>query len=148
VSCLGGSAEVPSQNFIGFMFYNRAWFDHDVFGVTVGGGAISNPGRYLVLLPPINGATAFTGTPYFTESPGDAFHAWDLSATLDYMPDQFTTFRAELVHRAASVPYFAGPEGATPPEGNSGPPGSRVAGWSPDLRCDETRLLVALLVKF
>ena len=28
------------------------------FGVTLGGGKINNPGRYLVLLPPINGATA------------------------------------------------------------------------------------------
>ena len=28
-----------------------------IFGLTLGGGAINNPGRYLVLLPPINGAT-------------------------------------------------------------------------------------------
>jgi hypothetical protein len=39
-------------------------FDHDLYGFTVGGGAITNPGRYLVLVPPINGATAITGTPY------------------------------------------------------------------------------------
>ena len=38
-----------------------------------------NPGRYLVLLPPINGATAFSGTPYFTENPGDQFKGWDSS---------------------------------------------------------------------
>src|SRR5258708_36339963 len=36
------------------------------FSATLSGGAIDNPGRYLVLLPPINGATAFSGTPYFT----------------------------------------------------------------------------------
>jgi hypothetical protein len=108
----------------------------------------SEPGRYLVLLPPINGATAFSGTPYFSEQPGDSFHAWDASATFDYMPDQLTTFRAELVHRAASVPYFAGPDGVTPPGGNTGAPGSIVANWKPDLRRDETRLLFALLVKF
>ena len=31
---------------------------------------MNNPGRYLALVPPINGATAVTGTPYFTENPG------------------------------------------------------------------------------
>ena len=49
------------------MIYNRAWFARDLIGVTLGGGAMANPGRYLVLLPPINGATAVSGTPYFTE---------------------------------------------------------------------------------
>ena len=48
------------------------WFDKDRFALTVGGGAINNPGRYLVLMPPINGATAFSGTPYFTDNPGDS----------------------------------------------------------------------------
>jgi hypothetical protein len=43
------------------MFYNRVWFDHDLFGLTIGGGKINNPGRYLVLLPPVNGATQSGG---------------------------------------------------------------------------------------
>jgi hypothetical protein len=68
------------------MAYNRFWFKKDLFGLTLGGGAISNPGRYLVLLPPINGATAISGTPYFTANPGDKYRAWDASATFDYMP--------------------------------------------------------------
>jgi hypothetical protein len=58
---------------------------------------MDNPGRYLVLLPPINGATAFSGTPYFTENPGDVFKAWDVSLTFDYMPDQFTTFASRSI---------------------------------------------------
>ena len=70
-----GSETTPKQSFLGFMFYNRLWFDKDKFGVTLGGGEINNPGRYLVLLPPINGATAFSGTPYFTENPGQTFKA-------------------------------------------------------------------------
>ena len=45
------------------MLYNRFWFDKDRYGLTLGGGKINNPGRYLVLLPPINGATAASGTP-------------------------------------------------------------------------------------
>ena len=129
------------------MLYNRSWFDHDKFGLTLGGGAMNNPGRYLVLVPPINGATAFSGTPYFTYNPGDQFKAWDTSVTLDYMPDQFTTFRIEVTHREANVPYFAGPGGVTPPNGNTGAPGSIVPGFTPDLRKTETRVNLALLVK-
>jgi hypothetical protein len=145
---MANSAAAPAQNFKGFMLYDRTWFAHDTYAVTLGGGTMSNPGRYLVLMPPINGATALSGSPYFTENPGDQFSAWDASATFDYMPDQFTTFRVEVDHRAASVPYFAGAGGVTPMNGNSGPAGSVVPGFTPDLRRTETRMNFALLVKF
>jgi len=150
VACFGtGKDGSPKQSFIGFMAYNRFWFDHDRYGVTVGGGRINNPGRYLVLLPPINGATAASGTPYFTENPGDPYKAWDTSVTADYMPSQYFTYRLEYNHRAANVPYFSGPGGVTPPGGNTfGAPGSVVAGWTPDLRKSENRMTVAFLVKF
>ena len=71
--CTGGTDQNPSQNFVGFMLYDRSWFADDKIGVTLGGGAMKNPGRYLVLVPPINGATALSGTPYFTANPGDPF---------------------------------------------------------------------------
>jgi hypothetical protein len=148
VTCHGGNATTPSQYFLGFMAYNRVWFDHDTLAFTIGGGAIDNPGRYLVLLPPINGATATSGTPYFTENPGDPYKAWDMQATFDVMPSQFLTFRTEFNHRAANVPYFSGAGGVTPPGGNQGAPGSLVAGWAPDLVKAENRVTVALLVKF
>jgi hypothetical protein len=148
VACINGTKNTPKQTFLGFMFYNRFWFDKDKFGVTLGGGAIDNPGRYLVLLPPINGATAFSGTPYFTESPGQTFRAWDATGTFDYMPSQYITFRWEYNHRASNVPYWSGVGGVTPPGGNMGSPGSTVAGWSPDLRKRENRLNMAILVKF
>jgi Putative beta-barrel porin-2, OmpL-like. bbp2 len=137
------------QSFLGFMIYNRFWFNKDRYGFTVGGGKINNPGRYLVLLPPINGATATSGTPYFTENPGDPFKAWDISATYDYMPSQYITFRWEFNHRHANVPYFSGPGGITPTvSGNVGPPGSLVPGFQPDLRHTEDRGTMAILVKF
>jgi hypothetical protein len=148
VSCYTNSAKGPKQDFLGFMFYNRAWFDHDLFGLTIGGGKINNPGRYLVLLPPINGATAASGTPYFTENPGDPFKAWDISGTFDYMPSQYITFRWEYNYRAANVPYFSGPGGVTPLGGNQGTPGSFVPGFTPDLRRNENRLNMAILVTF
>jgi len=148
VSCTGDSAKGPKQSFIGYMVYNRFWFHKDLYAMTVGGGQINNPGRYLVLLPPINGATAFSGTPYFTENPGDPFKAWDASATFDYMPSQYITFRWEYNHRHADVPYFSGSGGITPPGGNTGPPGSIVPGFTPDLVNTENRVTGALLVMF
>lgn len=149
------------QNFFGAMFYNRFWFDHDKFGVTIGGGFMTNPGRYLVLLPPVNGATATTGTPYFTENPGQKFAGYDYQVTFDWMPTQFVTWRAEFTQRGTNVPYFSGAGGMTPPGGNNGSPSSLICNdgtimgasckadgglWSPDLRKQERRWTFALLV--
>ncbi len=124
VSCHGNTAGGPKQSFIGFMLYNRAWFKKDTHGLTIGGGMINNPGRYLVLLPPINGETAPSAAisaPYFTGNPGDPFKAWDMSVTYDYMPKQWLTFRWEYDYRHASVPYWTGHGGITPP-GSTGVP--------------------------
>lgn len=143
-----GTATEPKQYFAGWMLYNRFWFKGDRHAVTVGGGAITNPGRYLVLVPPVNGATATSGTPYFTANPGDPFHAWDYTVTYDYMPSQYITMRSEFNRRGANVPYFSGQGGVTPPGGNQGAPGSTVAGWAPDLRKTESRINLALMVKF
>jgi len=108
----------PKQSFIGYMFYNRTWFKKDKYGLTLGGGQINNPGRYLVLDPPINGETASSAAinaPYFTGNPGDPFKAWDSSITFDYMPKQWITFRWEADYRHANVPYWTGHGGVTPP---------------------------------
>jgi hypothetical protein len=118
VSCHGTTAGGPKQSFIGYMIYNRAWFKKDTYGLTIGGGQINNPGRYLVLVPPINGETASSAAinaPYFTGNPGDPFKAWDSSITFDYMPKQWLTFRWEYDYRHASVPYWTGRGGVTPP---------------------------------
>jgi hypothetical protein len=152
VSCSSGNAAAPSQFFLGFMAYNRIWFFRDRFGLTIGGGAINNPGRYLVLMPPINGATAFTGSPYFTENPGDPYKAWDMQISADYSPVPFVAFRLEYNHRAASVPYFSGPGGVTPPGGNNGSPATWAYNpdaslWRPDLIPTEDRISLALLVR-
>jgi len=148
VRCHSSKPGAPAQYFIGFMAYNRFWFKKDKFGLTLGGGAINNPGRYLVLLPPINGATAITGTPYFTENPGDPFKGLDGSVTFDYMPSQYITFRWEYNHRASNVPYWSGKGGITPAGGNTGTPSLLVPGFTPDLRKEEKRYTMAILVKF
>jgi hypothetical protein len=59
-----------SPRFVGWMLYDRMWFHKDLLALTLGGGEMSNWGRYLTLLPPIDGAHAVSGTPYFTENPG------------------------------------------------------------------------------
>jgi hypothetical protein len=174
VSCYTDKKGGPKQSFVGYMLYNRFWFHNDLFGLTVGGGQINNPGRYLVLLPPINGETAITAatnSPYFTENPGNPFKAWDSSVTFDYMPKQYITFRAEYDYRHASVPYWSGRGGITPPGGNNNNPedfvcssgassgqatlaGAQLACggannvWFPDLRKDEHFIDLSILVKF
>jgi hypothetical protein len=124
VSCHGNTSGGPKQSFVGYMLYNRAWFKKDTYGLTIGGGQINNPGRYLVLVPPINGETASSAAinaPYFTGNPGDPFKAWDSSITFDYMPKQWITFRWEYDYRHANVPYWTGRRGITPP-GSGGVP--------------------------
>ena len=102
---------IPSRALLAICFTTE-WFKRDRYGLTIGGGQINNPGRYLVLLPPINGETAESAAinaPYFTGNPSDPFKAWDTSITFDYMPRQCITFRWEYDYRHASVPYWSGP---------------------------------------
>ena len=120
-NCFNDKHGQYKQMMDGYMFYNRVWLHKDLFGITTGGGVLDNPGRYLTLLPPINGATAVSGSPYFPEAPGLKYKAWDGTVTFDYMPSQFITFRAETGYRYADVPYFSGRHGITPPGGNVGP---------------------------
>ncbi len=159
------------ESFIGWMLYNRIWFHRDLFGLTLGGGEMSNWGRYLTLLPPIDGATAATGSPYFTELPGQRAHMWDSTVTLQYMPKQYITWFLEAGYRHSDVPYFAGRGGVTPPGGNNGlaqyytcangsssGTGTLVAAqaacggandvWFPDLRRSESKVSAGVMVKF
>jgi hypothetical protein len=127
----GGTANVNKQNcfndknggiktsFLGWMLYQRFQFAHDHYGMTLGGGQMNNPGRYLTLLQPINGADAISGSPYFTGNLGDKAHMYDATATFDYMPSQWLTFRTEMGYRHSDVPYWSGRRGITPPQGNN-----------------------------
>jgi hypothetical protein len=138
------------QDFVSGMAYNRFWFLRNELGWTFGGGFMHNPGRYLVLVP-----TGVAGAQFDT-NPGTQFDAWDVSTTFDWMPTENMTWRFEVVHREASVPYFAGPGGVTGPDGYksggfSSPDGliytSVPPGWKPDLMKSETRLIFALLFR-
>ncbi len=142
----------PSQNFMGIMAYHRWWMDNERFAFEIGGGVVDNPGRYLALLPPINGANATSGTPYFTENPGNVFRAYDFQLGFDYMPSQWVTWHVEWTQRGSDIPLFVGPGGITPQVSpglyeNVGAPGSYVPGWTPDLVKQERRWIFALMVK-
>ena len=142
-------ADDPAQYFIGFMVYNRFWFANDKFAVTVGGGAINNPGRYLVLLPPDQRRDRDVGdlrTSRRTRAIRTRRGTVRRRSTT--CPSSAITFRAEFNHRGANVPYFTGAGGITPHGGNQGTPGSVVDGFTPDLRKAENRINTAILVKF
>lgn len=148
-----GSADEPKQYFLSAMFYNRIWFANNKFAWTIGGGIMTNPGRYLVLLPtgqasPLpnpNNPTQTEGAFPFTANPGDQFKGWDCSTNFDWMPNQSLTFRIEYVHRHANVPYFAGKGGVTSPNGYTTTP--LPPDWRPDLVKSEDRIIGALLFR-
>jgi hypothetical protein len=168
LNCTGG----PNRSqFFGMMLYNRVWFDHDRFAVTIGGGFMNNPGRYLTLLPPINGADAVSGSPYFTENPGQSANMWDTTFNVQYMPKEWITFWTEFGYRHSNVPYFSGPGGVTPPGGNNGSPANYTCSsgssagtndlltayancggagnvWFPDLQKTQMSWSAGILVKF
>jgi hypothetical protein len=158
VTCSNGQNK---ENFFGSMFYDRTWFHNDLYAVTIGGGFMNNPGRYLALTPPINGATAQSGSPYFTQQPGQKLYQWDSQLNVQYMPADWITWWTEATFRHSSVPYWTGAGGVTPPGGNNGSPGSCVGGgsnattgqcsagdWFPDLRTREVIVGAGVLVKF
>jgi hypothetical protein len=115
------SAAGPAQYFLSAMLYHRMWFNKNKFAWTIGGGVMTNPGRYLVLyptgqaspLPNPNDPTKTEGAYPFSANPGDKFNGWDWSTNFDWMPNQSLTVRLEYVHRSADVPYFAGRGGVT-----------------------------------
>jgi len=169
VSCRNNSGRRPQLSFNGYIVHDRAWLYRDLFALTAGGGHINKPGRYLVLVPPINGETAASAeirSLSFTPNPGDPSKTWDISGTFDYIPMQWNTFRFEGDYRRASVPYRSGSNRATPPPGtnnrsptmyacNDGTPSATTTGcvndgglWSPNLKKNEVLIDVDPRVKF
>jgi len=143
----------PAQYFASGMFYNRMWFNKNKFAWTIGGGYMTNPGRYLVLyptgqaspLPNPNNPTQTEGAFPFSANPGDPFTGWDVSTNFDFMPNQSITFRFEFVNRNSNVPYFAGAGGVTSQTGYTTTP--LDPSWRPDLVKSETRYILAILFR-
>jgi len=170
IQCTGAPSKNKSS-FVGWMLYDRLWFHKDLYAITFGGGEMSNWGRYLTLLPPIDGADAISGSVYFPEGPGMRAHMWDSTVTFQWMPRQYITWWIETGYRHSDIPYFAGRGGVTPPGGNNGAPqyytcmsgassgtatlsaaqtacGGPGSVWFPDLRRSEAKVSIGVMVKF
>jgi len=152
----------PAQYFVSWMVYNHIWFAKNKVGWYIGGGWMTNPGRYLVLEPtgqasnfpnpynPTQGVsqgtnTSASGSFPFQENPGMPFTGWDCSTGFRWMPNQSVEFKLEWVHREASVGYFAGPGGVTSPSGYTYTP--IPTGWTPDLEKSESKIIAAFLFR-
>jgi hypothetical protein len=168
VHCNSGSNQA---NFFGIMAYNRFWFT-EAYALTIGGGTMRNTGRYLTLVPLIDGATAQTGTPYFTENPGQKIQQSDVQVNFQFMPNDWITWWTEVTYRYSNVPYWSGAGGVTPPNGstgtfsNNGDPAAAVCNngnsagsvsdscaaeggiWYPDLRKSEAVWGFGVMVRF
>ena len=136
----GAGVKAKDNYMIGTSLANRIWFNQNKFALTLRGDVISNPGAYL----------AFTPSPVANNDFNDALAAGkDLkmfqgTATFDYMPNQFCTFRLEYGYRSSNIPYFAGREGTTSPDGWAD---TAVENWRPDLRKRDSRLTLAVIFR-
>lgn len=150
------SAGPNAERFLGAMFYDRTWFDHDHWAFTFGGGFMDNPGRYLALLPSINGDTAQNYTAdaganaAFTTGPGLPWTCWDYDFGFQYMPSEYLTFDLEYTHRYSTINYFNGPGGETSTDGwqaGAGTGSTNVAGgYVPNLVQFEDVIVGSIMV--
>jgi hypothetical protein len=117
---------------LGSSFANRIWFKRDTLAWSFRAEGVTNPGRYLALLPTVNG---------FPPGPDNySLKLWDLTSTIDILPTDFLAFRLEFISRHSNVPYFAGRGGTTSIDGFQGTPGL----FTPDVSKHENRLTFAI----
>ncbi len=71
----------------------------------------------------------------------DPFLAGGVTATLDFWPSPWLVTRLEYAHRVANQPLFSGPGGITGPNGELPASAAAAAGFVPDLRRSDDRIL-------
>ncbi len=128
-----GGADLPGPldaHVLSTSVSHRASFFDDVFHVAVRGEYFTNPSRYLAQFPPPDLAT----------QPGTDLAIWGFTGTLELMPRDYFSVRAEVVWRQSSVPYFSGPLGTTSADGFVGGP---TQGFVVDSRRSQTVILAA-----
>jgi hypothetical protein len=118
---------------------------------------MSNPGRYLALLPSIDGDSAANYTAdanannAFTTGPGLPWVCYDWDFGFQFMPTQYLTVDLEYTHRWSSVNYFNGPGGETSSDGWTAGAGTGSAqvstgAYAPNLVESEDIIVGALMV--
>ena len=153
------------EAFFGAMLYNRTEFGK--FAFSAGGGFVNNPGQYLLLVPPINGATAvnygqqvaaYDNGPAGPNvipnlAPGSSFIASDFEIAFAYRPSPYLVYNLEYEHNNSNTPYFAGAGGVTstdgwqPQAGTGGIGGTGTPGWTPNLVQSENRIVVDMEIE-
>jgi len=143
------ATSIRAQNFLSWMVYHRLWLGkNEKWAWTFGGGMLSNPGRYLPLVPPGAGAQPVgAGSAYFTQNAGDPLENWDYSTGLQWMPNEKVTIGLEYVERHSNIGYFPGKGGVTSPNGWNAPIGNPT-GYVPDLVKMEQRIIASFIVRF
>jgi len=142
-----GEGVKASKNYMtGSALSSRLWFDKNKFGLTMRADYVTNPGLYLAFspAPAISDASGNVIPNAFDNAiaDGNNLRMTQLTATFDYMPSQFMTFRIEYGHRHANVPYFAGPGGTTSQTGFVND--TLDPDWRPDLRKNENRITLSM----
>ncbi len=135
----GAGVSASNEFMTGASLANRVWFHRNKLAVTLRADALTNPGLYLSASPSTVTPNSFTEA--IAADPRRQLTMGQATVTFDVMPSDFVTFRLEYVHRQSNVPYFAGPGGTTSPDGWANTP---TAGWRPDLRKTENRIVFAM----
>ncbi len=121
----------------------RLWFNKNTIGLTLRADYVTNPGLHLAYVPSPVTPNDFTDA--IANDPLQRISIGQATVTVDYMPNDFATFRLEYGYREANHPYFAGHGGTTSPDGWSTTP--IPSNWRPDLQKTEHRLTGAINIR-
>lgn len=118
---------------------NRVEFKGDVM-LTVRGDYYYDRGQSLVTAFPV-------ASSYIRPFQDRPFSGGGFTTTLDYWPSPWTVFRLEYMHRAANIPFFSGHGGITGPAGIQPTTPAEAAGFTPDLRKSDDRIVVNVTLR-
>lgn len=136
-----GDGVKATDNFMtGTSLVNRLWFNNNKIGLTTRFDYVTNPGGYLSFTPAQSGS--IPNDYEIAISNGKDLKMKQLSATFDFMPSDFVTFRLEYTYRNANIPYFAGSGGTTSQTGFSND--ILDPNWRADLKKSENRIIIAV----
>ena len=135
----GDGIKPRQQYMIGTSVANRVWFNKNKIALSTRADIISNPGLYLAFSPSPVTPNDFTDA--VAADPKQKLNIFQATATVDIMPNDFITFRAEYGYRKSNLPYFAGRDGTTSPDGWMDTPATN---WRPALQHTENRFTVAV----
>lgn len=139
-----GEGKTYNTHFMaGSSFATRLWFNKNTIGLTLRSDYVTNPGLHLAYVPSPVTPNDFTDA--IANDPLQRISIGQATVTVDYMPNDFATFRLEYGYRAANHPYFAGRGGTTSPDGWSATP--IPVDWRPDLEKTEHRLTGAINIR-